>query len=43
MQEPDCQYLDSNGITLRTVVAGEGPLVILLHGATIFGSCQQSA
>ena len=32
MQEPDFQYLDSNGITLRTVVAGQGPLVILLHG-----------
>ena len=32
MQEPNYQYLDSNGITLRTVVAGEGPLVILLHG-----------
>ena len=32
MQEPDFQMIDTNGVTLRTVVAGEGPLVILLHG-----------
>jgi pimeloyl-ACP methyl ester carboxylesterase len=32
MQEPDFQMINTNGVTLRTVVAGEGPLVILLHG-----------
>ena len=26
------QYIDTNGVTLRTIVEGEGPLVILLHG-----------
>lgn len=26
------EYLDSNGVTLRTIVEGDGPLVILLHG-----------
>ena len=26
------QYLDTNGVTLRTIVEGDGPLVILLHG-----------
>ncbi len=26
------EYLSTNGVTLRTVVEGEGPLVILLHG-----------
>lgn len=25
-------YLETNGVTLRTIVEGEGPLVILLHG-----------
>src|SRR5918996_5868106 len=30
----DCHFemLKTNGITLRSVVEGEGPLVILLHG-----------
>ena len=32
MQEPDFQMIETNGVTLRTVVAGDGPLVILLHG-----------
>ena len=32
MIEPEFQYLDTNGVSLRTVVRGEGPLVILLHG-----------
>ena len=26
------QYIETNGVTLRTIVEGEGPLVILLHG-----------
>lgn len=26
------EYLDTNGVTLRTIVEGDGPLVILLHG-----------
>jgi len=26
------EYLATNGVTLRTIVEGEGPLVILLHG-----------
>ena len=26
------QMLDTNGVTLRTVVEGDGPLVVLLHG-----------
>ena len=30
--EPEFQYIQTNGVTLRTVVKGEGPLVILLHG-----------
>jgi len=32
MQEPTFRFIDSNGVRLRVVVAGEGPLVILLHG-----------
>lgn len=32
MHEPDFRYIETNGVTLRTVVEGEGPLVILLHG-----------
>lgn len=31
-REPGFQYIQTNGVTLRTVVKGEGPLVILLHG-----------
>lgn len=26
------RYVDANGITLRTVVEGDGPLVVMLHG-----------
>ena len=26
------EYIDTNGITLRTIVEGDGPLAILLHG-----------
>jgi pimeloyl-ACP methyl ester carboxylesterase len=32
MKERNFQLLDTNGIRLRTVVEGTGPLVILLHG-----------
>ncbi len=32
MLEPDFKMIDTNGVTLRTVVEGDGPLVILLHG-----------
>lgn len=32
MREPEFRYLETNGVTLRTVVQGDGPLVILLHG-----------
>ena len=32
MSERDFRLLETNGIRLRTVVAGRGPLVILLHG-----------
>ncbi len=32
MQEPEFQMIETNGVTLRTVVSGDGPLVILLHG-----------
>lgn len=32
MQEPDFRYVETSGATLRTVVQGDGPLVILLHG-----------
>ena len=32
MIERNFRMLETNGITLRTVVAGEGPLVVLLHG-----------
>lgn len=32
MQEPAFQMIETNGVRLRTVVAGDGPLVILLHG-----------
>ncbi len=30
--EPEFQFIQTNGVTLRTVVKGDGPLVILLHG-----------
>ena len=32
IKEPEFQYIKTNGVTLRVVVKGEGPLVILLHG-----------
>lgn len=32
MIERTFKMIETNGITLRTVVAGEGPLIILLHG-----------
>ncbi|MEN9726829.1 MAG: hypothetical protein RL434_1195 [Pseudomonadota bacterium] len=32
MQEPAFTNVETNGVTLRTVVQGDGPLVILLHG-----------
>ncbi len=32
INEPAFQYILTNGVTLRTVVKGKGPLVILLHG-----------
>jgi pimeloyl-ACP methyl ester carboxylesterase len=32
MREPDFRMIETNGVTLRTVVAGAGPLVVLLHG-----------
>jgi pimeloyl-ACP methyl ester carboxylesterase len=32
MQQRNFQMIKTNGITLRTVVEGKGPLVILLHG-----------
>lgn len=32
MKERKFKLLDTNGVRLRTVVEGEGPLVILLHG-----------
>lgn len=32
MHEPAFRLIETNGVTLRTVVEGEGPLVILLHG-----------
>jgi pimeloyl-ACP methyl ester carboxylesterase len=32
MAEFDFQFIETNGIRLRTVVTGTGPLVILLHG-----------
>ncbi len=32
MQERNFQMIDTNGIRLRVVVEGKGPLVILLHG-----------
>ncbi len=33
MTEPqDFQFVETNGITLRVAVAGEGPLVVLVHG-----------
>ena len=30
--EFDLQMIETNGITVRAAVAGEGPLVILVHG-----------
>jgi hypothetical protein len=32
LQNRNFQMLTTNGVRLRTVVEGEGPLVILLHG-----------
>ncbi len=32
MLEPTFEMIETNGVTLRTVVQGDGPLVILLHG-----------
>ncbi|MCP5201509.1 MAG: alpha/beta hydrolase [Gammaproteobacteria bacterium] len=32
MKEPEFRMIETNGVTLRTVVEGDGPLVILLHG-----------
>lgn len=32
MIEPTFHMIETNGVTLRTVVEGAGPLVILLHG-----------
>ena len=32
MQNRNFQMIDTNGVRLRTVVEGDGPLVILLHG-----------
>ena len=32
MTRRELQRIDTNGVTLETVVVGEGPLVILLHG-----------
>jgi len=32
MKERTFQQIETNGIRLRTVVEGKGPLVILLHG-----------
>lgn len=29
---PDLQYIDTNGIRLRVALAGQGPLVVLIHG-----------
>lgn len=32
MREPTFRMIETNGVRLRTVVEGDGPLVILLHG-----------
>ena len=32
MQQRELRRIDTNGVTLETVVEGDGPLVILLHG-----------
>jgi pimeloyl-ACP methyl ester carboxylesterase len=32
MREPEFRFLDTNGIRLRAVVQGEGPLCVLVHG-----------
>lgn len=32
MKQRNFQMIKTNGVTLRTVVAGQGPLVVLLHG-----------
>ena len=32
MNEPNFRDINNNGIRLRTVVEGTGPLIILLHG-----------
>jgi hypothetical protein len=36
MQEPTFQQIETNGIRLRTVVEGKGPLVILLPCLFVF-------
>ena len=32
MIDHEYQLIETNGVSLRTVVKGDGPLVILLHG-----------
>src|SRR5689334_3234348 len=32
MKARQFQFIDTNGVRLRAVVEGEGPLVVLLHG-----------
>ena len=32
MSEPEFRMIETNGVTLHTALAGDGPLVILLHG-----------
>src|SRR6267154_965752 len=32
MKQRNFQMIETNGVTLRTVVEGQGPLVVLLHG-----------
>jgi pimeloyl-ACP methyl ester carboxylesterase len=32
MSNPDFRFIETNGVTLRVVVAGEGPLIVLVHG-----------
>ena len=32
MTEPEFRMIETNGVTLHTALAGDGPLVILLHG-----------
>ncbi len=39
MKQRSFQMIKTNGVTLRTVVEGRGPLVILLHGSRNAGTC----